>query len=178
MGEAAAAGGASIASTGFKMLADYTSSRAEAGGERYKAELLEQQAQYGELKATQTNAQMTRNLAITLGHVDAVRSAMHADPTSPTGAAVRGEMEETGQMRKEITVENILQQTRMDEANAAYMRSQASNALLSGDIAMLSDAFQGAAGTFKGMGGGGSAPITTTGADFGVTGPYAQYPEV
>jgi hypothetical protein len=66
----------------------------------------------------------------------------------------------------------------MDEANAAYMRSQASNALLSGDIAMLSDAFQGAAGTFKGMGGGGSAPITTTGADFGVTGPYAQYPEV
>ena len=76
---------------------------------------------------------------------------------------MRGEMESTGQMRKDITVENILQQARMDEANAAYMRSQSSNALLSGDIAMLGDAFAGAAGAFKGMGGeqplAGSAPL-------------------
>ena len=147
-----AAGGMSLAATGFKMLGDYTSSRAEAGAETYKSELLEQQAEYGRLKATQTNAQMTRNLAITLGHVDAVRAAMHTDPTSPTGAAVRGEIEATGQMKKDITVENILQQARMDEANAAYLRSQSSNALLYGDIAMLGDAFSGAAGAFKSMG--------------------------
>jgi hypothetical protein len=149
MGAAGAAGGLSLAATGFKVLGDYTTSRAEAGAEVYKSELLEQQAQYGELKATQTNAQMTRNLAITLGHVDAVRAAMHTDPTSPTGAAVRGEMEATGEMRKEITVENIMQQARMDEANAAYMRTQSNNALLSGDIAMLGDAFSGAAGAVK-----------------------------
>jgi hypothetical protein len=31
----------------------------------FKAEQLEQAATYGELKAVQTNAQMTRNLAIT-----------------------------------------------------------------------------------------------------------------
>jgi hypothetical protein len=162
MGQAAA-GGLSLAATGFKMLGDYTSSRAEAGADVYKSELLEQQAEYGRLKATQTNAQLTRNLAITLGHVDAVRAAMHTDPTSPTGAAVRGEMEATGQMRKDITVENILQQTRMDEANAAYLRSQSSNALLSGNIAMLGDAFSGAAGAMKGMGapGGGGAPGTS-----------------
>jgi hypothetical protein len=152
MGQAAA-GGMSLAATGFKMLSDYTTSRGEAGADVYRSELLEQQAQYGRLKATQTNAQLTRNLAITLGHVDAVRAAMHTDPTSPTGAAVRGEMEATGQMRKDITVENILQQTRMDEANAAYMRSQASNALLSGNLAMLGTAFSGAAGAMKGMGG-------------------------
>ena len=139
----------SMAATGFQMLGDYVSSRATAGADVYQSELLEEQAQYGELKAKQTNAQMTRNLAITLGHVDAVRAAMHTDPTSPTGAAVRGEMEATGQMRKEITVENIMQQARMDEANAAYMRSQSSNALLSGDIAMLGDAFAGAAGATK-----------------------------
>ena len=146
----------SLAATGFKVLGDYASSRAEAGADVYKSELLEQQAEFGRLKATQTNAQLTRNLAITLGHVDAVRSAMHVDPTSPTGAAVRGEMEATGQMRKDITVENILQQTRMDEANAAYMRSQVSNALLSGNIAMLGDAFQGMAGALGGPGGGGA----------------------
>ena len=159
MGQAAAAG-SSLAATGFKVLGDYVSSRAEAGADVYKSELLEQQATYGELKAKQTNAQMTRNLSITLGHVDAVRAAQHTDPTSPTGAAVRGEMEATGQMRKEITVENIMQQARMDEANAAYMRSQSSNALLSGNIAMLGDAFAGAAGAMKSMmpGGGGGGP--------------------
>ena len=152
----------SLAATGFKMLGDYVSSRAEAGAATYKSELLEQEAEFGRLKATQTNAQMTRNLAITLGHVDAVRSAMHVDPTSPTGAAVRGEMEATGQMRKDITVENILQQTRMDEANAAYMRSQVSNALLSGNIAMLGDAFQGMAGALGGPGGGGAGGVSGT----------------
>ena len=150
----------SLAATGFKVLGDYASSRAEAGAATYKSELLEQEAEFGRLKATQTNAQLTRNLAITLGHVDAVRAAMHTDPTSPTGAAVRGEMEATGQMRKDITVENILQQARMDEANAAYMRSQAGNALLEGNLAMLGDAFKGAAGALSGMGGGpGAAPV-------------------
>ena len=159
MGTAGGAGaGLSLAATGFKILGDVTSAKATSAADIFKAEELEQQAQYGELKATQTNAQLTRNLAITLGHVDAVRAAMHTDPTSPTGAAVRGEMEATGQMRKDITVENILQQARMDEAGAAYARSQAHNALLSGNIAMLSDAFQGAAGAFKGMGGGGDMP--------------------
>src|SRR6516164_6428607 len=132
MGQAAAAG-TSLAATGFAMLGEYTKSRGEAAGEKFKAEELEQQAQYGELKATQTNAQMTQRLAITLGHIDAVRAAAHTDPTSPTGAAVRGTREQLGEEAKNITVENILQQSRTDEANAAYLRSQSHNALLSGD---------------------------------------------
>jgi hypothetical protein len=157
MGTGGAPGaGLSLAATGFKVLGDYTSSRATAGADVYQSELLEQQAEYGRLKATQTNAQLTRNLAITLGHVDAVRSAMHVDPSSPTGAAVRGEMEEAGTERKGILVENLLQQTRMEEANAAYLRSAASNALLAGDIVMLGDAFSGAAGAIGGYAPGGA----------------------
>jgi len=151
MGAPGASAGMSLAATGFKMLGDYTTSRAEAGAERFKAEELEQQAQYGELKAKQTNAQMTQRLAVTLGHVDAVRAAAHTDPSSPTGAAVRGMREELGEEAKGITVENILQQARTDQADAAYMRSQASNALLSGDIAMLGDAFSGMADASKAM---------------------------
>ena len=144
-----------MAAVGFKMLGDYYSAKGESQADIYRAEQLGQQAQYGELKATQTNAQMTKNLAITLGHIDAVRSAMHTDPTSPTGAAVRGEIEATGEMKKEITVENILQQSRMDEANAAYLRTQAGNALTSGKIAMLGDLFSAGAGAMKtGMPGG------------------------
>jgi hypothetical protein len=156
MGQGAAAGGLSLAATGFKMLGDYTTSRAESGAEVFKAEQLEQQAQYGELKATQTNAQMTQRLAITLGHIDAVRAAAHTDPTSPTGAAVRGTREQLGEEAKNITVENILQQSRTDEANAAYLRSQSHNALLSGDLSMLGDLFSGGAGAMKSGAPGGS----------------------
>jgi hypothetical protein len=144
--------GFSLAATGFTMASDYLRSRGAAAGDVFKAEELEQQAQYGELKATQTNAQMTRKLSITLAHIDAVRAAAHTDPTSPTGAAVRGEVEAIGTEQKNITVANIMQQVRMDEANAAYMRSAASNALMSGDIAMVGDLFSGLAGTLGAQG--------------------------
>jgi hypothetical protein len=150
-GTAGASGGMSLAAMGFSMLGEYTSSRGTAAADVFRAQELEQQAQYGELKATQTNAQMTRNLAITLGHLDAIRASAHTDPSSPTGAAIRGFKEERGTEAKDITVENILQQSRMDEANAAYMRSAASNALLAGDINMLGTAFGAAAGALKDM---------------------------
>jgi hypothetical protein len=157
-GTGAAGAAFSLAATGFKMYGDYLGSRGIAAGEQFKAAELEQQAAYGRLKADQTNAQLTRNLAITLGHIDAVRAAAHTDPTSPTGAAVRGTIEERGTEAKDITVENILQQSRMDEANAAYMRSAASNALLAGDIQMAGDLFAGLAGSV-GRPLPGSAPI-------------------
>jgi len=161
MGQAAAGGGMSLAAMGFTMLGQYTASRAEAGAERFKAEQLEQQAEYGELKANQTNAQMTNRLAVTLGHIDAVRASAHTDATSPTGAAVRGMREQLGEEAKGITVENILQQTRRDEADAAYARSNASNALLGGDLAMLGTLFGGGAAAMKSFGtpGGGEPSI-------------------
>ena len=172
---AAAAGGMSLAGMGFKMYGDYLSSRGAAQADVYKAEVLEEQAQYGKLKATQTNAQMTRNLAITLGHIDAVRAAAHTDPTSPTGAAVRGVTEQIGEERKGIAVENIMQQVRMDEANAAYLRNAASNALLAGDVSMAGELFAGGAGIAANIPGPdlsqplpGSAPIGGSGGGIGM----------
>ena len=153
MGSGGAGAGLSLAATGFKMLGDLT--KATSAGDIFKAEELEQQAQYGELKATQTNAQMTRNLNKTLEHIDAVRAAAHTDPSSPTGAAVRGEYEYEGTEKKNITVANIEQQVRMDEANAAYLRSAAANAITAGDISAAGDFFSGLSGALGGPGGGG-----------------------
>jgi hypothetical protein len=150
----------SMATVGLQMYSSYLSSRATKAEDVFKAELLEEQAQYGELKAAQTNAQKTRNLAITLGHIDAVRAAAHTDPTSPTGAAVRGTVEERETEAKNITVENILQQSRMDEAYAAYLRSAGSNALLAGDIDMVSKLLAGGAGALKDMPGGGTPDLS------------------
>jgi hypothetical protein len=61
-----------------------------AAADTYRATELDRAARYGELQAVQSGAQGTRNLAITLGNIDATRAAAHDDPTSAAGAAVRG----------------------------------------------------------------------------------------
>lgn len=141
-----AAAGLSLASTGLKVFGDYESSRGTDAADQYRAEELDRAAQYGELQATQTNAQMTRNLAITLGHIDAIRAASHTDPTSPTGAAVRNTEEAIGTEQKDIKVTSYLEQAQQNEADAAYMRYAGSLALLAGDISMAGDVLGGLGG--------------------------------
>ena len=149
MGAAAAAGGLGLAATGLKMFGDYESSRATAAGDQFRAQELQRSAEYGELKATQVNAQMTRNLAITLGKLDATRAAGHTDPFSPTGMAVRDETSDIATSEKTMRVASIKQQALQDEADASYMRYAGSQALLSGNISMLGDFFGGTGGAVK-----------------------------
>ena len=126
--------GLSLASTGLKAYGDYEQGKGTAAGDQYKSQILDQQAQVGELKSVQVNAQDTRNLGITLGHIDAVRSAARTDPTSPTGAAVRGTVENTGTEQKDIRVNSIMAQAQQDEESAAYLRASGNQALLSGKV--------------------------------------------
>lgn len=144
-GAGGAASGLSLASLGFTAAAQGIAAEGTATGDQYKAEQLDEAATYGELKASQTNAQMTRNLSMTLGNIDAVRAAQRTDPTSPTGVAVRNFVEQTGTQQKGITVNNITQQAAMDESNAQYMRQAASSALLGGDLSMAGTVLKGVA---------------------------------
>jgi hypothetical protein len=143
MGQAASplAAGFSLASAGFTAQGDLLkgeSAQLQAQGvaaaDTFRAEQLQRAAEYGDLKAAQTAGQMTRNLNMTLGNIDATRAAAHDDPTSPTGAAYRGMVEEIGGEQKGITVDSILAQSQEDVANAAYLRQASGQALLAGDI--------------------------------------------
>jgi hypothetical protein len=150
----------SIASAGFSAASQGVAAAGTATADNFKAQQLEQAATYGELKATQTNAQMTRNLTMTLGNIDAVRAANRTDPNSPSGNAVHDFVEEVGTEQKDITVDNIMQQARTDESNAAYLRKASSDALLGGDLGIagtLLKGISGAAGLFKGGGSGTAA---------------------
>jgi hypothetical protein len=69
-----------------------------------------------------------------LGNIDTIRAAAHTDPTSPTGAAVRDYHESVGLSQKSIAVDNILAQSRQEDAEAAYLRQAGKSALLSGEI--------------------------------------------
>src|SRR5580693_447353 len=116
------ASGTSLASMGFQAMGSVETGMGEASADKYKAAVLQRSAQYGELAATQTGGQMTRSLNMTLGNIDAVRAAMRTDPTSPTGAAVRGQIEAVGMEQENIKVSSLRAQAQEDEANAAYLR--------------------------------------------------------
>ena len=135
------ASGSSIASIGLSTYATLLKAQGTATADSYQADRLETAAQYGELKAKQTGAQMTRNLTTTLGNIDAVRAAANTDPTSPTGAAVRDNQEAIGEDQRKITVDNIEAQASQNRNDAAFYRQASSDALLSGKISAAAGIF-------------------------------------
>lgn len=128
------ASGTSIASVGLQTYATLLKAQGTATADTYQADRLDVAAQYGDLKATQTGAQMTRNLNTTLGNIDAVRAAANTDPNSPTGAAIRDSQEALGTQQKTIAVDSINAQSLQDRNDANFYRNASSQALLSGDI--------------------------------------------
>ena len=143
---------ASLASVGLSAASKGVQAQGVAEGDEFKAQQLDEAATYGELKAQQTNAQLTRNLAVTLGNIDAVRAAGHGDPSDPSNAAVRDYVEETQTTAKNTQVDTIMQQARQDEAGAAYERDAASSALLAGDLSIGGTILGGLSGAMKGGG--------------------------
>lgn len=144
---ASAAGGNSLASIGLSAYATMLKAEGAATASEWQASKLDNAAKYGELKAVQTGAQMSRSLNTTLGNIEAVRAAARADPNSPTGAAIFDEQEQIGTDQRLTTVNSILAQASQDRADAKYYRSAASQALFSGGI-------EAAAGIAKGIAGG------------------------
>jgi hypothetical protein len=140
------AGGTSLASIGLSAYSTLLSAQGTANADDYQAEKLQTAATYGDLKATQTGAQMTRNLNTTLGNIDAVRAAANTDPNSPTGAAFRDNQETIGTEQKTTTVDSILAQSNQDRNDAAYYQSAAGNALLSGGIGAAAGIAKGVSG--------------------------------
>lgn len=128
------ASGGSIASIGLQTYATLLKAQGTATADTYQADRLDKAAEYGDLKATQTGAQMTRNLNTTLGNIDAVRAAAGADPNSPTGQVVRDNQETIGDTNRGIVVGSIEAQSIQDRSDAAFYRKASSDALLSGDI--------------------------------------------
>src|SRR5215471_6769241 len=125
---------ASIAAIGLSAQSKFTQSQGTQAADEAQAARLYRAAEYGRTAAVETSAQLTTNLNQTLGNIDAIRAAAHDDPTSPTGAAVRGFTESQGITKRNIDVENILAQSEQDQADAAYLRQAGAFALTQGKI--------------------------------------------
>lgn len=152
-GSGGGASGGSIASIGLQTYATLLKAQGTATADTYQAERLETAAKYGEVKADQTGAQMTRSLNTTLGNIEAVRAAANTDPTSPTGVAVMDYAENLGEDQRSIAVGNIRAQTIQQRNDAAYYRQASSDALLSGKISAIAGAYSSIERSAGSMGG-------------------------
>jgi hypothetical protein len=117
-----------------------------------KAASLENAAQRGWVAAVQTGASATERLNIDLGNIDALRAAAHADPTSPTGAAIRDWSEALGTTQKTIAVNQITAQSAQEDSDAAYSRSAANTSLLAGELGAGATLFGAAGQGFAALG--------------------------
>lgn len=159
MGAAAGPIGAVTSMVGLGLSAESTMMKAEGqkAANDFQAAELDRAAEYGDLKAVQTGAQMTQKLNITLGNIDVMRAAAGTDPASPTGAALRANSENIANDQKTITTNNILAQSQKQRADAAYLRVAGANALLAGQIGaggQLIGGIGGAIGKLSGGSGG------------------------
>lgn len=137
--QSAGAAGTSIAGAGLQAYGEILKSQGVAAGDTFKSEVLEQNAQRGQVQAAEVGADMSRKLSLDLGNIDAIRAAAHTDPTSPTGAAIRDNAENIGLSQKSIAVDQIMAQSRQEQDEAAYLRSASKAALFSGDISAGAD---------------------------------------
>jgi hypothetical protein len=123
-----------MAGAGLGAWGDVVKAQGVEAGDDFKAAGLENAAQRGKVAAVETSADWSRKISMDLGNIDTIRAAAHTDPTSPTGAAVRDYRESVGLSQKSIAVDNILAQSRQEDAEAAYLRQAGKSALLSGYI--------------------------------------------
>lgn len=124
------ASGTSLAALGFGAAGTLLKGYGEQAADTYKSQLLEEQAQFGTTKATEVSGQLTQRLNQTLGNIDTIRAAAHTDPTSPTGAAVRGQAETVGDTQRSIEVGNIEMQSDLERQQAQWLQYAGSQAML------------------------------------------------
>ena len=147
-----AASGMSLASGLMSAYGETLKAKGVAEGDIYKAQTLERAATYGELKAEQVGGQMTRNLNVTLGNIDAIRAAARTDPSSPTGYAVSAQAEAIGTEQRTITVDSLKAQAQEEEANAAYLRQAGAEALTTGNISAIGSLLKTGSGALSSLG--------------------------
>lgn len=124
----------SIASVGLSAYSAVEKGAGQKASDDYQAQRAEQAAQYGELKASQTDAQTRENLNVTLANISAVRAASGVDPSSPTSAVLRDQTERLGDRARGIQVGNILEQSTQDTQDAAYLRNAGDFAMSMGEV--------------------------------------------
>lgn len=125
---------AGLQSSADKAQAANAQAAGENAGDQAQADRLDRAAEYGHAAAEETNAQLSENLNVQLGNIDAVRAAARVDPTSPTTAALSDRTDFMANRTRAIQVGNINAQADQNTSDATYLRSAGAYALKMGKL--------------------------------------------
>jgi hypothetical protein len=125
---------AAVAGAGATAFGAVEQAKGTKAADQFQANQLKTKAEYAGAAAAETNAAFTDKLATTLGNIDVVRAAGHADPTSPTTMALRSRAAEVSNQERAIKVGNIMAQQSEDLTSASYLRSAGDFALNMGYV--------------------------------------------
>jgi hypothetical protein len=132
MGAAAGASVSSIASLAFGAAGSIAKGYGTKAADEFQADRATRAAELGRTQAALTDVTYRENLNTTLGNIDAIRAAVHIDPSSPTTAALRDYNTMISDRQRMAAVGTIRQQASEDEAGATYLRKAGDYALLMG----------------------------------------------
>jgi hypothetical protein len=163
MGEAAGPI-ASLASVGFQAAGAIMQGYGTQSADKLKAEQAQIAAEIGRQHALSTDVTMRQKMNIVLGNIEAIRAAGHADPTSPTTAALLDRERAAGDASRMAAVGSIRMQAAEDEAAAAYLKKAGDFAVTMGYLGAGADILGGIGNYLTKPGGGPSPP-----ADFSLT---------
>jgi hypothetical protein len=103
-----------------------------SGQDLMQASQAETAAQFGELQASMTDAGARRGLNTTLGNITTMRAAGGADFTSPTTAALEGNVTGVSNLNRTAAMASIQGQTAQEKAAASYLKQASDFALMQG----------------------------------------------
>jgi hypothetical protein len=142
-----------LAATGISAAGALTGGQTASQGDMLEAQNAANAAQIGQTKAAETDANMQRSLTKQLSNISAIRAGAGLNPMSPTGAAITANVQGVGDQSRTQAVENIQNQSQMDEQAAAFYTSSASSALTGGELGAAGSIFKGLAGGLGGSSG-------------------------
>lgn len=103
-----------------------------SGQDLMQASQADTAAQFGELQASMTDAGARRTLNTTLGNITTMRAAGGADFTSPTTAALEGNVTGVSNLNRTAALASINAQTGEEKAASAYLKQASDFALTQG----------------------------------------------
>lgn len=141
----------SIASLGLGAFSGIQKARGTQAADEFQAAKAKRAADFGRLQAGLTDTVMRENFNTMISNIDVIRAAAHADPTSPTGAAIEAHDKMISDRSRTAALLTIKSQIDEDEASAAYLHKAGLDAVANANLmaglsipAAVAKAFPGA----------------------------------
>lgn len=138
-----------MAATGFKVAGGGMGAFGAKDAAEANAKASFDRAQWGRIRAVETDAAMRDDLSQTLQNIDVIRAAANTDASSPTIFSVKANAAGRGNVARNRQVRNIEAQASADDAaSRAYLKS-GRQAMIGGLLGAAGDLMSGLSGGAK-----------------------------